>query len=191
MNARRTDQFWLIGGLAVIAVLIAASWFLLINPQYAEEDQTRANTQDTAAQLAKARSGFSALQAETRKLDEYEDQLAEFQDALPVTSRTKGIPEFLKQLQTLGTKLDVEVSGYSASSEIDSKAVPSVKELPITLNIGGTRVENISKFLRQLQNVQPRAVLIKNATLATVEGTTTVTVTLNAYVTSTVTEKVS
>ncbi|MEV6299579.1 type 4a pilus biogenesis protein PilO [Actinoplanes sp. NPDC051861] len=190
MSARRIDQFWLFGGLFLVTLLIAASWFFLISPKYADEAKAKANTDETSAQLAKARSSFAALKAETEKLGDYQDQLAEYQAALPVTSKTNGIPDFLKQLQTLGTNLDVEVSGYSASAPSASEKVSTTKILPISLNASGD-VENITTFLKQLQTIQPRAVLINTTLLTIGEDKTELALTLDAYVTSTVTEKVS
>ena len=36
MGALRSDRIWLYGGLALIALLVASGWFLMINPKYAE-----------------------------------------------------------------------------------------------------------------------------------------------------------
>ncbi|MBG0563094.1 type 4a pilus biogenesis protein PilO [Actinoplanes aureus] len=191
MTARRIDQIWLFGGLALIALLIAGGWFMLISPKYADEAKAQADTQDTTIQLNKAKNGFRALKDETAKLDEYTEQLAEYQAALPVASKTNGIPDFLKQLQTMGTKLDVEVSGYSASAEEDSKDLTTITALPITLNVEGD-VERVSKFIKQLQTTQPRAVLIDSGNLAIDdEDRATLSLSLNAYVTSTETEDIS
>lgn len=191
MTARRIDQIWLYGGLALIVLLIAGSWFMLISPTYAEEAKAIGATEDTTIQLTKAKNSFSALKEETAKLDEYTDQLAGYQAALPVASKTNGIPAFLKQLQTMGTKLNIDVSGYSASAEEASEEVSVVTTLPIALNIEGD-VEQVSKFVRQLQTVQPRAVLINTGNLSvSSEGQAALSLSLNAYVTSTETEEVS
>jgi Tfp pilus assembly protein PilO len=188
MTARRIDQIWLFGGLALIAIIIATGWFFLISPQYADEAKAQADTGETAAQLAKAKSSFSNLQEETKKLGTYEAELAKFQAALPATSRTQGIPDFLKQLQNIGTALNIEVSGYSASDEQDSDEVPTVKKLPITLTAKGPTTK-ISQFLAQLQEVQPRAVLIDTAGVTIDDkDVATLTLTLDAFVTSTVTD---
>ncbi|MFC7531337.1 type 4a pilus biogenesis protein PilO [Actinoplanes sp. GCM10030250] len=190
MNARRIDQIWLFGGLALVVLLVVAGWFLLISPKYVDEAKAQVNTEETAAQLSKARSSFAGLKAETKKLNEYQNQLKEYQAALPISSKTNGIPAFLKQLQTLGTKMNVEVSGYSASVAVKIESVNTVTELPITLNVDGD-VEDITRFVKQLQSTQPRAVMINSATLGSDDNGTTLSLTLNAYVTSTVTEKVS
>lgn len=190
MSARRIDQIWLFGGLALIVLLVAGGWFLLINPKHAETAEVETATQDTEIQLTRAKNSFAALKKEAEKLDEYEAQLAEYQAALPVTSKTNGIPDFLKELQKIGLKLDVDVSGYSASAQEASKEVTSAKVLPITLNVEGAEPENISKFLKQLQNVQPRAVQIDTVSLTSKEDSVEMTLTLNAYVTSTETAKI-
>lgn len=190
MSARRIDRIWLFGGLTLIALLVAGCWFMLISPQYADEAKAQTDTEDTRIQLNKAKNGFQALQDETAKLDEYQQELADHQAALPMASKTNGIPEFLKQLQKMGIKLNVDVSGYSASAAEPSEAVPTTTVLPITLNVDGNP-KDVSRFVEQLQEVQPRAVQISAVSLANDQQGTELTLTLNAYVTSTETEKIS
>ncbi|GIF12583.1 type 4a pilus biogenesis protein PilO [Actinoplanes teichomyceticus] len=165
MNVRRTDRIWLFGGLAVIALLIAAGWFLLISPKYTEASDVRSQVDDTTAQLATLRRQLSDLKADNANLKKYQDELAKNRKALPDGD---DIPALLRQLQNMGTKLDVEVTAYSATGRTQSKAVSTVEELPITLNAVG-KVADISRFVKQLQGSQPRAVLIQTANL-TIDG---------------------
>ncbi|MBB2947893.1 Tfp pilus assembly protein PilO [Actinoplanes lutulentus] len=184
MTARRIDSIWLIGGLSLIAVLIIASWFILIKPKYAEADGEREQAGTIAAQVSTLKSKYSQQQKRAENLDQYMTELATYQAALPQSSNNNSIPAFLRELQALGTKLDVDVSGYSAAEPETSDDAGTVTELPITLNASG-KTTNLSKFLKQLQNTQPRAVLIESASL-TIESSTaaSVTLALNAFITS-------
>ncbi|MEV0895929.1 type 4a pilus biogenesis protein PilO [Actinoplanes sp. NPDC049802] len=185
MNARRIDQIWLFGGLALTLLLVAGGWFLMIKPQYATRDSVQTDTADTLVQLTTERKKLAELKAQLKKVDDYKATLAEAQKALPYGGNTNKIPEFLKQLQTLGVKYGVDASGYSASAPEVSTTTPSVSRLPITLNIEGADVDKIIKFVEHLQTVQPRAVLIENAKLSGGEQGWELNLSLTAFITST------
>jgi Tfp pilus assembly protein PilO len=184
MNARRIDQIWLFGGLSLILIIITSGWLMLIKPQKDEAASQREQAATFSSQVSSVQSKFTAQQKEAKKLDTYMATLATYQAALPVSSNDNDIPSFLRELQALGTRLQVDVSGYSAAEPEASTAAPTVKELPITLNASG-KVANLSNFLRQLQNVQPRAVLIETATLNNgANGESTVSLSLKAFITT-------
>ncbi|MBO3739642.1 type 4a pilus biogenesis protein PilO [Actinoplanes flavus] len=166
MNARRIDQIWLFGGLALTILLAVGGWFLVISPQYTARDSVQTDTADTRIQLTKEQRKLAELKAQLKKVDTYEDTLVEAQKALPYGENTNKIPEFLKQLQVLGSKYGVDVSGYSASVPEESKTTPAIKQLPITLNIESGKVDKIIDFVERLQTMQPRAVLIESAKLS-------------------------
>ncbi|MEU4694317.1 type 4a pilus biogenesis protein PilO [Actinoplanes sp. NPDC023714] len=184
MTARRIDSIWLIGGLSLFAVMIIASWFLLIKPKYAEADGEREQAGTIAAQASSLKSKYSQQQQRAEDLDEYMAKLATYQAALPRSSNNNDIPAFLRELQTLGTKLDVDVSGYSAAEPETSEGSATVSELPITLNASG-KTANLSRFLKQLQGTQPRAVLIESASLTVDSGdVASVSLALSAFITA-------
>ena len=189
MNARRIDQLWLFGGLALVIVFVLGGWFMVIGPQYTARDTVDSDIADTEVQLATERKKLAELKADQKKVASYKAALVSAQKALPYGTTTNKIPEFLKQLQTLGAKYEVEVSGYGASAPQVSETVPTVTELPMTLNVEG-KVENITRFLKHLQTVQPRAVLIENARLATGDAGWDLSLSLTAFITSTETTTV-
>jgi Tfp pilus assembly protein PilO len=161
MSGLRSDRIWLFGGLALVALLVAAGWFVMIKPKYAEASDMRGQVEETTAQLAQLKKRLADLKADNAHLDEYKAEKKKSEEALPTVD---SIPAFLRQLQNLGSDLHVDVSAYTASGRSKSEAVSTVEELPITLNATGT-VKNISKFVKELQNTQPRAVLIQSADL--------------------------
>jgi Tfp pilus assembly protein PilO len=189
MTARRIDQIWLICGLALTVLIVTGSWFMLIKPQYNARDDVQVNIDDTTAQLVAERKRLAALKAELSKIDKYKDTLVTAQQAIPYSTTTKAIPEFLRQLQTLGTKYDVEVSGYGAAAPEPSETNSSVTALPITLNVEGS-VEDITRFVKHLQTVQPRAVLVQSTSLTGSEEDWELSLALKAFITSTKTRTV-
>ena len=179
----RVDRLWLLGGVVVMLLLVAGSWFLLISPKNTEADDVRSSAADASAQLVVLKHQVSSLKAESAKLASYKSQLKTNQNALPTTS---GVPDFLRQLQDSGTAVNVEISNLSVGAPQASKVVPSVYELPISLSaLGG--VADMSAFLNRLQQVQPRAVLIESlglteTTVVATETTETASITLLAFV---------
>ncbi|GIE81361.1 hypothetical protein Aph02nite_73110 [Actinoplanes philippinensis] len=189
MTTRRIDQIWLFGGLALIILLVVGGWFMMIKPQYTSRDSVQADTAETETQLLKEQKRLTELKTELKKITEYKADLLTAQQALPYHNTTNKIPEFLKQLQTLGLQYQVEVSGYAATGEETSSTTPTVTELPITLNIEGP-VDNIMKLVKHLQTEQPRALLIENAKLTVAGDKSELSLTLKAFITSTKTASV-
>ncbi|HWS37623.1 MAG TPA: type 4a pilus biogenesis protein PilO [Actinoplanes sp.] len=191
MTIRRVDQLWLFGGLTLSLLLVIGGYFLVIGPQYTARDTVQNDTADTVLQLAKEQKKLGELKEQLKNIDEYQATLATAQKALPYGKTTNQIPEFLKELQALGVKYDVNVSGYGASAPQELKDVPSVSELPITLNIDGD-IEKITSFVKQLQTQQPRSVLIDSANYgAGDDDKWTLSLSLTAFITTTQTRTVS
>jgi Tfp pilus assembly protein PilO len=181
--AHRKDRMWLLGGIVAMLLLVAGSWFLLISPKNAEADDVHSSADDASAQLVILKHQVAALKAESAKLASYKTQLKTNQMALPTTS---GVPDFLRQLQDSGVAVDVDISNISVGAPEPSKAVPSVYELPISLSAVGT-VADMSSFLKRLQEVQPRAVLLNSVGLTesnpdTADPTQTASISLLAFV---------
>jgi Tfp pilus assembly protein PilO len=171
MGARHADRIWMIGGAAVVALLVVASWFLLISPRYTAADDVRAQTEDTQVQLITLRKRINELKKQQADLGSIEAALAKKQKALPADS---GVPAFLRQLQDAGTATSVDVTGVSVSTPVQMVNLPTVWSLPITLTAQGTSTA-LESFLTTLQTGQARAVLIEKANLSPQADTTTTT----------------
>lgn len=156
--ATRSARLWVLGGAAVVVLLAVAGYFLLIGPKYAEADDVATRTADTQDQIVVLRRRNAELVKQEKNLPAYQAKLAGNQDALP---STPGMSDFLNQLQAAGDNVGVEVNGLSVAVPIQSTAASGVWELPLTLTAVGD-ADKLSAFLTQLQNVQPRAVLIKS-----------------------------
>ena len=163
MRTRHADRLWVIAGVAVVALLCAITWLLLVSPQRSEADDLRVET-DTAighaGQLRARTAKLAAAQAKIGELTRIRDARAL---ALPSDS---GVPAFLRQLQASGNAVGVDVSGLTVGMPAEEKALPGVWALSIQLTAEGTATE-LGSFLDQLQDSsQQRAVLIETASLS-------------------------
>jgi Tfp pilus assembly protein PilO len=164
MGARHADRLWLAAGAVVIVLVAVVSYFLLVKPKFDETTALREETATAEAQAIDLRKRIVKLEAEKSKLSALKTALAVRQDALPSDS---GVPAFLRQLQTSGSKVGVDVSGITVGTAVAEEGVSGVWSLSIQLTAGGSPAE-LGDFLNQLQGAnQKRAVLIETATLST------------------------
>jgi type IV pilus assembly protein PilO len=158
MGARRSDRLWLAGGLVAIIALVAASWFLVISPKFAEGDEVQAEAESTRLQLIKLNKDVAKLAEQAKQKATYQAKLETSQAALPTSYN---IPAFLRQLQDSGAAVNVQVSGFAVTNPVKSAVDPTAAELPIALTAQGSAAD-LSRFFNRLQNVQTRAVLIES-----------------------------
>jgi type IV pilus assembly protein PilO len=184
MGARHADRLWIFGGVAVVLVLAIISWFFVISPKYAEADTVRTAAADTQLKTVSLRKRIAELEKDSAKLPQFRRTLERNRNALPADS---GVPDFLRQLQRSGDALNVTVGGVNVSAPQLVSGFTTVYSLPMTLTAEG-RADDLVSFLRQLQDTQPRAVLIDSANLTSQEGAeagadaTTVSLSLKAFV---------
>lgn len=189
MGARHGDRIWLVGGLLTIVALVAASWFLVISPKFAQADGVRADVDTANMQLVQLRRDLATLADQEKQRATFEANLRSRRTALPTSYN---VPAFLRQVQDSGAAVNVEISGFSVATPARSKKIPSAVELPITLTAKGSAAD-ISNFINRLQNVQTRAVLLTSVNLSEDadkgEVSTSVSVTAFCLQQTTVTKK--
>jgi type IV pilus assembly protein PilO len=185
MAAKHADRIWMIGGVVGAALLLIVGWFVAISPKNAETQSLREQKDVTESRLITLRHRLAELQDENKKLEQFKAALKRNEAALPADS---GVPDLLRQLQDSGELVDVTVSGFTVSAPV-RQSDPAVYALPITVTAGG-KADNLGRFLDQLQQVQPRAVLIESTNLAGASGdgkadpsdAVTMTLTMKAFV---------
>jgi Tfp pilus assembly protein PilO len=166
MGTRHADRLWIFGGVAVVLVLAVISWLFVISPKYAEADTVRTEAADTELKISQLRKRIAELEKDRAKLPEFKRTLERNRNALPAGS---GVPDFLRQLQSSGDALDVSVGGINVSAPQLVNGFTTVYALPMTLTAEGS-ADNLGSFLRQLQDTQPRAVLIDSANMTSQSG---------------------
>jgi Tfp pilus assembly protein PilO len=179
MGARHVDRIWIFAGAIVVVLLSVASWFLLISPKYADAADIRGQTETSRIQQVALEHKIADLRQQSAQLPTFRAALKKSQQALPSDS---GMPDFLRQLQTSGNRAKVSVSNISVVTPQLVKDSTTLYEVPITLTAKGT-TDKLGVFLVQLQNVQPRAVLVESANLTSQSATKAqLDLTLNAFV---------
>ena len=166
MGARYADRLWMFAGAAVIVALTVVGYFFVIGPKYAEADDVRAQAETIETQMVVLRKRIAELEKQKNSLAKYRAALKANQRALP---SDPGLPDFLRQLQSSGDDVGVDVSGVTVSTAEQVGGSNSVWALPITLTATGD-ADDLGDFLDQLQSTQPRAVLVESANLTTATG---------------------
>jgi Tfp pilus assembly protein PilO len=169
MDARRGNQVWLVGGTLVIIMLIAASWFFLISPKFAQADEIRAEADTASMQLIKLKSQVADLQKKEATKPTILANLRSSQAALPTSNNMQIV---LRRVQDAELALGVTVSSVTVSVPVKSTTLPAAVDIPITMLAVGAPAE-VSGFLVRLQTVYSRALLIRTVslTVATNEAT--------------------
>lgn len=179
MAARLNDRLWMIAGAALVAILVAATWFLAVSPQRVEAADLETRTADAHLQADDLRNRITKLTADKANLPALTKVLQAKQAALPADS---GVPAFLRQLQATGTKVGVDISGITVGDPVQEKTAAGVWAISIQLTAEGTEAQ-LGEYLRQLQSAdQKRAVLVQIAGLSTTDDTPSLNLTVKAFV---------
>lgn len=179
MGGRHADRLWIMGGTLAAAVLLAFGWLVMIAPERSTAAELRTQTESTEISLIKLRHRLAELQEQNGRLGDFKAELAAQQKALPAST---SVPELLRQLQQNGGRTNVTVSGVSVGAPVPAKG--TVYGLPISVTATGSAV-NVERFITELQDVGPRAVLIDTAALSADgtrgSGATSLTLNLRAF----------
>jgi len=159
MFAARQDRLWAAGGALCAVILLVVGWFFVISPQHEQTGSLSGQATQAQDKIPGLRRKLDDLRVQNSKIDEYRAQLIRDRQALPATS---GLSDFLREIQSAGTTVGVSVSGLMVGAATQVPAGSSqVFALSVTLTVSG-EVGRLGQFLDQLQQVQPRAVLINS-----------------------------
>jgi hypothetical protein len=167
------SRLWLAGGSVVAALIVLASWFLVIGPVRADtqtlrEDTDAVDTRNVALQ---------ATLADLKEVDTHRDDLiAEVQKSLAALPPDVSLPDFNRQILDQAASRGVELvnitvgaaSSPVASGAATSPTTPATGQLtvPVTLQTKGPVLAQLY-FLRDLQEVGPRLALVTSTAFAT------------------------
>lgn len=160
MQAKHLDRIWLAAGAVFTVVLIALTWFLMVSPQHQQRDGLRAQTDVAEGKVVALQRRLTELRKQQTKLEEYKATLASQRLALPAGS---ALDALLLEMRDAGTATGVAVTSLlvAPASEVTGSGA-QLFQLPVTVISNGTGPQ-IERFLTQIQQVQPRAVLISTA----------------------------
>ncbi|MGI5236889.1 type 4a pilus biogenesis protein PilO [Dactylosporangium sp. CA-139066] len=179
----RNDRLWLLGGALCALVIVAFGYYFFIRPEQSDTRSTTESADRTRVEIAAKRKELQDLAKQYEHIDEYRAQLAKDQAALPVDDAASAL---LRELQNAGEQAGVSVSGVSVGTAVDLNALVGfqVYAMPVSLSVVGP-TEKMNPFLDQLQQLQPRAVLISSVNFAPSStanlARSNVTINLNAF----------
>ncbi len=180
MRIGQLSHRWFLGGALVAVALLLIGWVALINPEHGRAGAVRLQADSTEARLPMLKKRLADLQKENLDSSQYLAQLDRDRQALPSSA---GLADFLRELQSAGDSQGVAVTGVLvANVKRVTAGSANYYAVPVTLDAKGVP-DALNSFLDQLQQVQPRAVLITDATLNTgAEGHQTPSLTLSVQV---------
>jgi Tfp pilus assembly protein PilO len=177
-----TRRLWIAGGVLGAAVLFAVAWFFLISPKNSEANSLRDRAEAASLRLPAMQHRLAELRQQSTDRQQYVDQLARDRKALPAAS---DLSTFLSDVQAAGDRAGVSVGGVSVGAPTEVTAAGAhLHALPVTLNADGTAAD-LNRFLDELQQAQPRAVLVNNVSVtagAQHAGAYTLTLGLRVFV---------
>jgi Tfp pilus assembly protein PilO len=175
MRIGRGERLWLAGGGAAALVLFLLGWFFLIGPQRAETASLRDQKATAEQELARLRAHLAELTEQSGKLPQYQSDLTRAQQALP---SDPALSDFLRELSAAGDATGVSVTDVAAGKP--TTVIGQGSAIAVTVAVDGT-FGALNRFVDQLQQVQPRAVLIGTGSIvpAGKDGKLTGSATLN------------
>jgi len=206
----QAERLWLVGGGVATLLITVIGFLLVISPQRGETGRVHTKLTGVQHRNATLEQRLAQLRQQNQNLASFERQLAAAREALPTTSN---VSDFLRSLQALGGQTQTEVTslgvtaptpvptptaaastapvpGPAQQPAINPQALAGLYALTTTVQLSGSP-QNLTRFLDQLQTVQPRAVLITGVQESTGasgtvagagRGSTTLQLTLEAFV---------
>ena len=220
-----TERLWLVGGGTVALLLTVIAYFFFISPQRSETSDVHGQIATAGTKNTVLEHRLAQLRDENRNLSRYQAERDAAREALPsdtdvsdflrslqllgaqtgtnVTSVTVGAPAAATPAPLPGATTSTTPAAPSASASANATAAPGganaapssgVYGLAINAQVSGSPA-NLTRFLDQLQNVQPRAVLVTavsettgggaaagNGAAASASGSTSLALTMTAFV---------
>lgn len=215
MPKSQLERLWVIGSVFVAFFVLVIGYLFFISPQRDQTSQVDAQVAVAQQQNDALNARISALAKQNKDLARYESAVKSASLALPATS---GLPDFLRTLQAIGDAtlakvIDLKVGAPApmlapvatastptpgaptptptpATNGTVVPPAPSIYVLTVTSQVSGAPTQ-LGEFLRQLQSVQPRAVLISQltetdgvpgGTTTAVAGQSTLQLTMSVFV---------
>ncbi|KQR53793.1 hypothetical protein ASF88_02780 [Leifsonia sp. Leaf336] len=116
------NRLWIIGAVALSALVLVGGWFVAIAPQLGAAGQAAVQRAQIDAQNATYNSQLQALKDAHAKLPETQAQLAELAKAIPADA---GLPAFYSELNQLAASAGVTITKVTPSD-----AVPYTAPVP-------------------------------------------------------------
>lgn len=173
MSVPQDRRVWLAGGIATSVILAAASWFMFISPTLSNTSSLQGQRVAVQQQNATLSDKIAQLKVQNDNLDSLRQNLATALNGLPPDS---GLSDFTREVSVVAAAAGVSVAGISVGTVAPHSATgvtggnapastgsPAGKLYSIAVTISSSGPErNQFEFLRLLQHVGARRVLINS-----------------------------
>jgi len=149
---------WVAIAVVVSLGVLAAGWFLLVQPKHAEASELRAQAEQQVTANAALRTHLAVLKAQARDLPKQQAQLAEVQEKIP---DNPALPALIRALDTASTTSGVEFVSLVPGTPTPAGALSLV---PVTISVVGGFYE-VEQYVSLLEDL-PRALRISNISVA-------------------------
>ena len=168
---RLADQrIWVVGGAVAALLIVAVGWVGFAGPTFQKVGQVRDATVATRAENDDLMTATAVLRSKSGRLDRYTASLRNALAALPYDS---GLPAFTRQLNAQGRAEGVSVGSVvvSGASPVEAARGGSagVFAMQVTVQSKGSLTDQLA-FLRSIQRVGPRRVLVTAAQVSPGSG---------------------
>ena len=193
------DKLWLAAGVIAVGLIMLVGYTMVISPQNGRTSAAQSSLNEAKAREQVLRGRLTQLANESANLPKYQAELAAARAALP---SDEGMADFLREMQVVSgstqtTVQSIQVGAVSGVGVVPNSTLPAGKQpapttykVQVTVSVTGT-VPALLSFLYQVQEVQPRAVLVTSVVIGASANTTAsvggagaqnLTITMDAFV---------
>ncbi len=166
---------WSLGAVGVIALLLVASWFLLLSPKRSEASGLRTQTTAQESDNQQLLGQLQMLKAQNKELPAEEAKLAVIRQQLPADPAQ---PDLVRSLTSIaasaGVHLDSVAPGVPeavakpgalavASTVTDTPSGPVLRSIPVAINVHGG-YDAAKLFFNKLETLK-RVLLVEGFTM--------------------------
>ncbi|MCU1659195.1 MAG: hypothetical protein JWO57_3851 [Pseudonocardiales bacterium] len=198
MASLQDRKVWLAGGLLAAALVAAASWLFVISPELSSASSLRSQAQNTELNNVMLQAKAAKLREQSKGIDVLSSKLSDALSALPATS---DLSTFTRQVNRQATQNQVQLTsvavGTASSATANGAATTPAANatpgqlvaIPVTLISTGSLRHQLD-FLKAVQAVGPRRVLVTStqiapgagAVVSSIDGSASITIQLSAFV---------
>ena len=161
---------WVALAAALSVVVLAAGWYLLVQPQRSQVEDLRSQAQVQVDGNALLQTQLAVLRAQAEDLPEQERALAKVAARIP---DDPALPTLIRELTAASKRTGVELVSLTPGAPTPVGAAPAADgsvtagallAVPLTLNVVGNYVQ-VQQFVAALEDL-PRALRVSNLAIA-------------------------
>lgn len=140
-----TNRFYIIVPLLVSALML---FFLLVWPKYQDLQVWQTNVSQKETELDDTKKYFGEIERIYQELDSLEKSLSVIEGALP---DRYSVPSIFHYLQNRASSNGLVLKEISLEEIVESSKKPALKEIKISMSLGGRYQPSFTKFLETIE----------------------------------------